>query len=53
MAAPETPAGELGWRAEDFTLKDAYGNSFRLYDLTLRLMFRGVKPPEEQRFAPE
>jgi peroxiredoxin len=33
MAALETPAGELGWQAEDFTLKDAYGNPFRLYDL--------------------
>ena len=33
MAALETPAGELGWQAEDFTLKDAYGNPIRLYDL--------------------
>ena len=33
MATLATPAGELGWRAEDFTLKDAYGNPFRLYDL--------------------
>ena len=33
MAALETPAGELGWQAKDFTLKDAYGSPFRLYDL--------------------
>jgi peroxiredoxin len=33
LVALETPAGELGWQAEDFTLKDAYGNSYRLYDL--------------------
>lgn len=33
MAALETMAGELGWQAEDFTLKDAYGNPIRLYDL--------------------
>jgi peroxiredoxin len=33
MAALETPAGGIGWQAEDFTLKDAYGNPFRLFDL--------------------
>src|SRR5512143_652303 len=33
MAAMETPAGDIGWRAEDFTLKDAYGNPFRLQDI--------------------
>ena len=33
MAALETPAGDLGWQAEDFTLEDAYGNFFRLSDL--------------------
>jgi peroxiredoxin len=33
MAALETPAGDIGWQAEDFALKDAYGNPFRLYDL--------------------
>jgi peroxiredoxin len=33
MAALETPAGELFWRAKDFVLEDAYGNPFRLYDL--------------------
>jgi cytochrome oxidase Cu insertion factor (SCO1/SenC/PrrC family) len=33
MAALETPAGAIGWQAEDFTLKDAYGNPFRLFDL--------------------
>ena len=32
MATLATPAGELGWRAEEFVLKDAYGNPFRLYD---------------------
>ena len=33
MAALETPAGAIGWQAEDFTLEDAYGNPFRLSDL--------------------
>ena len=33
MAALETPAGALGWRAKDFTLRDAYGDPFRLSDL--------------------
>jgi peroxiredoxin len=33
MAALETPAGDIGWQAEDFTLEDAYGNPFQLYDL--------------------
>src|SRR5512132_796857 len=33
MAALETPASDIGWPAEDFTLEDAYGNPFRLYDL--------------------
>jgi peroxiredoxin len=33
MAALETPAGDIGWRAEDFTLEDAYGNPFRLQDI--------------------
>ena len=32
-AALETPAGDIGWQAEHFTLEDAYGNPFRLYDL--------------------
>ena len=33
MAAVEAPAGAIGWQAKDFTLKDAYGNPFRLFDL--------------------
>jgi peroxiredoxin len=33
MAALQTPAGALGWRAKDFTLKDAYGDPYRLADL--------------------
>ena len=33
MAALQTPAGALGWRAKDFTLEDAYGDPFRLSDL--------------------
>jgi peroxiredoxin len=33
MAALKTPAGAIGWQAEDFTLEDAYGNRFRLADL--------------------
>jgi peroxiredoxin len=33
MAALEIPAGALGWRAKDFTLRDAYGDPFRLSDL--------------------
>ena len=33
MAALETPAGAIGWQAEDFTLGDAYGDPFRLSDL--------------------
>jgi peroxiredoxin len=33
MATLETPAGAIGWQAKDFTLADAYGTSFRLYDL--------------------
>lgn len=33
MVATETPPGELGWRARDFTLKDAWGNPFRLSTL--------------------
>lgn len=33
MATLATPAGEVGWRAEDFVLEDAYGNPFRFYDL--------------------
>jgi len=33
MATLQTPAGTIGWQAEDFTLEDAYGNPFRLSDL--------------------
>src|SRR5512144_437158 len=33
MATLETPAGDIGWRAADFTLEDAYGNPFRLQDM--------------------
>jgi peroxiredoxin len=33
MVAIETPPGELGWRAREFTLKDAWGNPFRLSGL--------------------
>src|SRR5512132_4393003 len=33
MAAVETPASAIGWRAKDFTLEDADGNPFRLHDL--------------------
>jgi peroxiredoxin len=33
MAALQTPAGDVGWRATDFTLKDADGSPFRLYDV--------------------
>lgn len=29
----QAPIGNVGWPARDFTLKDAYGNSFRLFDL--------------------
>ncbi len=33
MVALETPAGDIGWRAKDFTLEDAYGNPFWLFEL--------------------
>ncbi len=33
MAATETPQGEMGWKAKDFALNDAWGNPFRLSDL--------------------
>jgi peroxiredoxin len=33
MATLQAPAGTIGWQAEDFTLEDAYGNPFRLYDV--------------------
>jgi peroxiredoxin len=33
MAALDTPVCNFGWKAKDFTLKDAWGNRFRLVDL--------------------
>ena len=33
MVASETPAGDLGWQAREFTLKDAWGNPFALSTL--------------------
>jgi peroxiredoxin len=34
VATLQTPAGAIGWQAKDFTLKDAYGSAFRLYDIS-------------------
>jgi peroxiredoxin len=33
MVALETPPGEIGWRAQDFVLKDADGTPFRLSEV--------------------
>jgi len=33
MAALDTPVCEFGWKAKDFTLKDAWGNAFQLSSL--------------------